>query len=682
MSSFGFNKIFTLKVSNPIPKVDTDFDGKHTKVMEAILPYAKPRPQSNLVNVEITDISRKTSVMYLLLPEWAKMFAPYNLARLIALTKSAGYETHAIDINAKAGVDAKNWDIDFDPWNGAREWKWLGNTYHTQLHQHLEPLLEKYLDEIGRIKPTVVGFTIYYCNEEPTKWMAKEIKKRYPETVIIVGGPQCHQSYWEPIPEFDYIVSGEGEKILLDVLEEIESGVRHTEQKWIRQQEGERLNLDALPKPDYSHFDFSDYSMPNGVNAELSRGCTAKCVFCSETHFWKYRGRMATSIIDEIADLYFNHGVDVIWFLDSLVNGNLNQLRAFAKGVVARGLDIHWTGYARCDGRMDLEYFKDLKDSGCLSLSYGIESGSNKVLATMNKGVTVEEIEQNLRDGGSLGIEAFTNWIIGFPTEEYQDIYETMTMIVRNRNHGITDIAGGHGFTIPPDTIVAQSSEQYGIIKSFFLNNWIKADYSNSKIHRLVRIKSFNILLHHLITRLKMQCSGMRPTIDQFYKLNIGTSINENIPYEEFDFSIIKPNINPFADSLVNEIWPVLRLLYRMHGAYSIEIINDPEKDLNEFSDRLAGNYTANHKFTIDDDGNWTADFDYKFVQGDDAWKYNDYSRAESVAARRARALAVPDSGGDITWDMRKYERDIALLDELKQTDFSFTYKYNGSGKW
>jgi len=331
---------------------------------------------------------------------------------------------------------------------------------------------------------------------------------------------------------------------------------------------------------------------------------------------------------------------------------------------------------------MDLEYFKDLKDSGCLSLSYGIESGSNKVLASMNKGVTVEEIEQNLRDGGSLGIEAFTNWIIGFPTEEYQDIYETMTMIVRNRNHGITDIAGGHGFTIPPDTIVAQSSEQYGIIKSFFLNNWIKSDYSNSKIHRLVRIKSFNILLHHLITRLGMQCSGMRPTIDQFYKLTTGTTINENIPYEEFDFNIIKPNINPFADSLVNEIWPVLRLLYRMHGAYSIEIINDPEKDLNEFSDRLAGNYTAIHKFTIDDDGNYTADFDYAFVQGDDAWKYNDYSRAESIAARRARALAVPESGGDITWDMRKYERDVALLDELKQTDFSFTYKYNGSGKW
>ena len=61
---------------------------------------------------------------------------------------------------------------------------------------------------------------------------------------------------------------------------------------------------------------------------------------------------------------------------------------------------------------------------------------------------------------------------------------------------------------------------------------------------------------------------------------------------------------------------------------------------------------------------------------------YNDYSRAESVAAKRARALAVPDSGGEITWDMRKYERDVALLEELKLTDFSFDYKYNGSGKW
>jgi len=615
------------------------------------------------------------------LPQWAKMFAPYNVARLVALTKAAGYRTTAVDLNAKAGQEYSKWDIDFDPWSSAREWKWLENTYHTELHKHLEPLLEKYLDYIGEVKPDVIGFSIYYCNEEPTKWMAKEIKKRYPNIVIMVGGPQCHQSYWTPIPEFDYIVSGEGEKMVLEILEEIESGVRPTEQKWLRQEEGQRLNLDALPRPDYSHFNFREYAMPNGANAELSRGCVAKCVFCSETHFWKFRGRQATSIIDEVSDLYHNYGIDVIWFLDSLVNGNLNELRAFAKGVVARGLKIHWTGYARCDGRMDLTYLKDLADSGCLSLSYGIESGSNKVLKAMDKGVTVEEIEQNLRDGTIVGIEAFTNWIVGFPAEEHQDFYETLTLIWRNRNNNITDIAGGHGFTIPPDTIVGQASEQYGIIKAYYLNNWIKEDFTNSKLHRLVRVKTFNILLHYLVTKLDMGCSGMRPTIESFYTLNVKNNTPLEMEFESFDFNIINTG-NNFADSLMNEIWPLLRLFWKAQGAYDIEIIFDPAQDLNEFSDRLAGNYSASYKFSIDENGNWNANFDCVYKQDDNAWRYSDYSRADSVAASRARQLAEPDSGGISTWTMEKYKKHMTLLDELILVDFSFEHKYISNGIW
>jgi hypothetical protein len=683
-ANFGFSKIFTLKVVNPAPKIDIDVDDKHQKVMDAILPYAKSRPQSNLTNVSFDYVSRNTSILFLLLPQWARMFAPYNLARLVALTKSAGYKTDAIDINSKAGVDSNTWKgINYDPWSSAREWKWIGNTYHTELHQHLEPLLQKYLDYIANTKPKVIAFTIYYCNEEPTNWMAREIKKRFTDIIIIVGGPQAHQSYWTPIPEFDIVVSGEGEKILLEILDRIEQGYRPDKQEWIRQEEGERLNLDLLPKPDYTHFNFGEYIMPNGVNAELSRGCTAKCVFCSETHFWKYRGRQATSIIEEVADLYFNHGVDVVWFLDSLVNGNLNELRAFAKGVVARGIKLHWTGYARCDERMDLTYYQDLANSGCLSLSYGIESGSDKVLKDMHKGVTVKEIEQNFRDGATVGIEAYTNWIIGFPSEEYQDFYETLTLLWRNRNNNLTDIAGGHGFSIPPDTMVGQDAGYYKIISCYYLNNWIKEDFTNSKIHRLIRVKSFNIFLHNLIENIGIKAAGSRPTISQFYKLKLNNPGSyKEIEFEKFDFDIIKTGHGVFADSLVNEIWPLLRILWKTHGGYSITISFDPTTDLNEFSDRLCANFKATYQFEITDDGYWDANFNFEFIQDKDAWKYCNFSRAESVAAKRARQLASSNNKSDLTWDMRKYDKDMALLESLKNTDFSFNYKYCKRGVW
>ena len=197
--------------------------------------------------------------------------------------------------------------------------------------------------------------------------------------------------------------------------------------------------MNNLPLPDYESLDFSQYRIPNGVNTEISRGCTAKCTFCDETHFWKYRQRRAVDLIAEIEWLYYNKGVNVIWFIDSLVNGNLKELRAFAKGIIAKGLKINWTGYARCNGNMDFEYLKDLKDSGCIMLNYGIESGSQKVLDAMDKNVTVQEMEDNFKHGTQLGIYNATNWIIGFPNEKFKDFADSMSFLWRNRNMNINN---------------------------------------------------------------------------------------------------------------------------------------------------------------------------------------------------------------------------------------------------
>jgi hypothetical protein len=681
-SVYGWQKIYSLKETKPVAKTEEDYDAKHRRVLEALQPFARAKPQGNLTQVEITPATRATSIVFMLLPEWAHNFPPYNIARLAAITRDAGYATNAFDLNAKAHKDHGNWPgLDFNPWDGSREWRWMDHHYYEYLHKYVEPFLNQYLDKIGEMNPTVVGFSLYYCNQEPTKWMVKELKRRYPHILVMIGGPQCHQSYWQPEPEYDYIITGEGEQLLLEALEEIEAGKNPGHQRWLRQTDGQRLDLDQLPSPDYSYFDPLDYGFPNGVNAELSRGCTAKCVFCSETHFWKYRGRMARNILEEVADLYFNRGVNVIWFLDSLVNGNLNELRAFCKGVIAREMKIAWTGYARCDGRMDLEYYKDLAAAGCISLSYGIESGSTRVLADMDKGVTVEEMEQNLRHGKEVGVEAFSNWIIGFPTETPQDFYESMTFIWRNRNNNLTNVSAGHGFTIPPDTILAQNTDRYNIAKSYFEGNWITKDSANSKVHRLIRLTTFNIFLNNIVTEANIDFTN-RSGVNDICKLNFDNSVVREIEYEVFDYNIIKPGLGSFADSLVNEIWPLLRLMWRSRGAYTVDLTITPEFSNREFGDRMGCNFTGVFKFDIDANGHWIADFYYDFVQSDNAWHYSEFSRADSVAARRARKLALPGSGGESQFTNEEYSEEMTLLDERKTWDFSFTHRYNGTGQW
>jgi radical SAM superfamily enzyme YgiQ (UPF0313 family) len=666
-----------------------DLDDKHLKIMEAILPYARATPQKNLTEVIISNVTRKTKIRFFLLPEWAVNFPPYNIARLISVAKDAGYSADGIDLNIKAYTDMPNWNIDFNPWLGSKEWRWMGASYHQHLHQYMKPLMEKYIEQIEKDKVDVVGFSLYYCNQEPTDWMASQIKKRYPHVKIIVGGPQCHAFPPGPDkPYYDYVVSGEGEEMLLKVLNDIETSGPSNSQVTIMQQDGQRLDLDKLPWADYSHFNLLDYEMPNGANAEFSRGCTAKCVFCSETHFWKYRGRSSENTLDEIIHLYNNYGIDFIWFLDSLVNGNLNELRAFCKGMIASGAKINWTGYARCDKRMDFEFYQDLSNSGCKMLSYGIESGSNKVLKDMDKRVTVDEIEQNLYHGSLVGVEAHTNWIIGFPTETSQHFYESLTLIWRNRLY-IEIIACGHGFTEPPDTILSQNSEKYGMLKAYYMNNWITHDFKNSKVHRAIRLVTFNIMLERtpktgLLKKIKNNAFSFA-NFDtkkyhkiKFHKFNVCNLVE----YEDFDFEIIKPNINPLADSVVNEIWPLLRLLWRARGGYDIIVTITPEDINNEFGDRLGCNLSATYDFKITKDGEWTANFDFDFKQSKNAWRYQDYSRESSMSAKRARKLALPDSNGESAWTTAIYDVHLKQVEDLKQVDFSFNYQYCASGKW
>ncbi len=271
--------------------MEPDADSKHLAMLQAIAPYVKNKVQKGVTEVEIIPSTKNTKLLLLLLPEWATMFPPFNMARLSAVAKGAGYESKCIDLNVKAFNYMKennNCGLDYSPWDGAREWKWVGHNYHEDLHERLEPLFTSYIEQIVEYAPDVIGFTTYYCNYEPTSWMASELKKVLPDAVFVLGGSDAHKELRDINPAFDYIVRGEGEGIILNILDNVEKGIRFDEMQILQQPEGERLNLSGFPTPDYSHFDFNDYQIPNGVNSELSRGCVAKCTFCEETHFWKY----------------------------------------------------------------------------------------------------------------------------------------------------------------------------------------------------------------------------------------------------------------------------------------------------------------------------------------------------------------------------------------------------------
>lgn len=684
-----------------VREVPPDADEKHLHMLKVIAPYAKPTIQKNVTDISIDYSTRKTKLMLVLLPEWSANFPPFNLARLSAVAKEAGYQTRILDVNVKCW---RAWDdnirhnksIDFQMWNSGSNWRWVGENYYKFIHPIFEDILSDNLQQIVDYGPDAVGFSVYQFSEEPTKWMIQELKKQLPNVKIMVGGSNVQHGWFKIEPYYDYVVNGEGEEAILKILNEIENGISHSEPQYLTQPQDQRINLNNLPMPNYDGIDFNEYEIPNGALSELSRGCTAKCTFCEETHFWKYRQRQAVDALKEVEWLYYNKGTDIIWFIDSLVNGNLKELRAFAKGVVAKDLKIKWTGYARCDGRMDLAYLQDLADSGCVALNYGCESGSQKVLDDLDKGVTVAEMEQNFRDGTKVGISAATNWIIGFPTETYQDFSDTMTFLWRMRNMNISNIGIGRGFGMGPETIVGQNPDRFNISGQKYLGYWITKDFKLSGSHVLTRLKGFHIFVDNLVTDHPFDYTR-RPNITKYhYDLNFhDETILKDIEYENFNFNIIKTDINPYADSLVNEMWPILRMLWRTRGGYDIEVRFNPEIDCAEFGQNFGtGKYEAIYKFNIDHNGKWTANFKINFQQIYDSTNdpredhrhgpffAQEFSRMNSNAAMRAKKLAKP-KWGEHGRGQKEFQE---LLDEesfLNQTvDWSFNFKWQGQGDW
>ena len=263
--------------------------GRDVATVRTMLQYARKKPQANLTDIVVHNVTRKTHVALVSLPKWAIFFAPYNLGRLAALTRASGYRTSVFDWNIETYHRLK--DIlaqEDDPYHGggATDYLWLEDMYYKKLAHLVEPLLEEYLEELVELKPDVVGFSMYYTSVQPTLWMARKLRERLPGVKLICGGSQMQWVTWNeyPYPEFDCIVRGEGEELLLELLDRVENNQPIEKYLWIADKI-RRINLDALPFPDYSDMDVNRYLIPNAISSELSRGCVAHCAFCPETNF-------------------------------------------------------------------------------------------------------------------------------------------------------------------------------------------------------------------------------------------------------------------------------------------------------------------------------------------------------------------------------------------------------------
>lgn len=607
------------EVPKPIEAGDEDNYVRMAKAFDEVFKQQSKPVQKNLTPVPTHHATRTNRVALFLAPMWGPQTAPYGIAKMAGLARASGFETKCWDLNIECH-GASNGEL----WGHLWDWKWNSKElYEKEIHPMIQPLLDNFLDELVAFNPTVIGLTLYYTNVVCSSWIVKQIHERLPNAKIIAGGPETrmfseHNQYANL---FDYVVRGEGEMTFVNLLESLENNESGLP-KFLDHDKSIRLDLDSMPIPDYRDFKIDLYTS-KGVASEMSRGCIAKCTFCSETTFWRYRGRQSTSILDEVEYNYKTFGIQSVWFIDSLVNGNLKELLGFAQGLIDRNIKINWWGFARNDGRMDKKYLETIYKSGCSGFHFGIETGSQKVIDLIEKKVKVSDVEQNFKDLADIGsIHNGSSWFFGFPGEELTDVAQTLTLLWRLRDAGLGYMGLGT-CAVEEFSPLGVHRERYNISRMHFGGSWYSNDFTNTVVHRAFRYKFGSILTNHYrLHGVRPAYLGQRGEQTGFlshYTLTYDVkNWNDDVKFDyEFDYNIIKPNINTLADTLVNEVWPLLRVLWLAVGPFKFAVKFDPEIDKPVFGTwryfiEDTGKVWADYTFEIDANGHWIADFKTK----------------------------------------------------------------------
>jgi hypothetical protein len=595
---------------------------KDTWIAENLIPKNTDRKlRLNVKPVKVFNATRKTKFTLCVLGSWAIYMPPYNIARLSSLIREAGYATTIYDLNVDSHYALKEANPALeDAWNGANYWWWQDPEYYTRIHPTYEPILRTYVDKLLADEPDILGFSVYYTNILATTWVVNEIRKIRPDLPIIFGGPECHEQYFKKPAGVDYYFIGESEQNILDFLNNWEYGIRPAKPAIGSLYSDTRIDIDSLPYPDYSDFDLTKYWGKNSICAEISRGCIAKCSYCTEVYYWKFRDRGATTVVDELEYQINYYNITFVSFVDSLMNGNLKEFRKFCEEIVKRNLKFSWWGYARCDGRMDLSFYEIMAKAGAQGFNYGIETGSDKVLKAINKKNTVAEINQNLIDSHKVGMKVSACWVIGAPGEDIEAFTHSFNMLWNHRAR-IMAVSPGIG-------LGDNYGSEYDDREKFNLNQrekpwlggWFTLDLANTKLHRFIRVK-----LMHIWLKICKDYGGTlsnvhsaQGNIADHYELKFNSEfIRDHVEYEDFDYSIVNSDLGPFANSAMNEVFGFFRMLWRVRGGFEITLNFNKELDHRDFISAIVPDthsYTATHWFKIDDDGNFTTKNSYNFV--------------------------------------------------------------------
>ncbi|HSV49332.1 MAG TPA: cobalamin-dependent protein [Candidatus Acidoferrales bacterium] len=337
-------------------------------------------------------------------------FIPLGIAYLGAVAEQAGHEVNVIDCQAeRLTVDA-------------------------------------FKTRISQFSPDVIGVTSTTLLYNQAKRILTAAKEAHPNATTMIGG--SHVTFWDEnalneCPAIDVIVRREGETTFTELLSRKQNNqsfagvlgttIRGPNGTTIRHEDRPFLHdLNSLPSPAYHLLPVDAFHRMGKTIFPLvtSRGCVQWCDFCSTVRMFGrgYRVRNPHKVVDEMEMLHNKYGESQFTFYDDAFTINRNHTIAMCQDILDRKLKVEWDCETRVDA-VDKELLEIMHKAGCITVWFGVESGSTKILEKMHKKISREQVKNAFKTAQKAGLMTIASAVIGFPGETEETAWETINFI-------------------------------------------------------------------------------------------------------------------------------------------------------------------------------------------------------------------------------------------------------------
>ena len=351
---------------------------------------------------------------------------------------------------------------------------------------------------LNKNKFDVIGVSVIAGYYQYRKLLAisEAINKSKQRPFYIIGGhgPSPEPEFFLKKTQADVVVIGEGEVIIINLMESIYKHKSLSGVKGIAYREGNVVfinerrplikDIDAISFPAYDLFPIDYYKLFRAVHAQNAdfvmsvlsgRGCTFRCTFCYRLDKG-FRPRSSENIIEEIKYLKQRYGINYIIFSDELLMSSIDRIISLCEGFIKANLDIKWN----CNGRLNYAkpgVLKLMKRAGCVFINYGIEAMDDQVLRNMKKGLTIKQIIKGIETTLEEGISPGFNILFGNIGDSRETLNKGVEFLLKYDD-------GGQMRTIRPVTPYPGSPLYYyaiekGLLKDcedFYENKHINSD--------------------------------------------------------------------------------------------------------------------------------------------------------------------------------------------------------------